>query len=660
MKTTNYNVISTLLLLACIQLSSFAQSPHAFNYQGVARDQHGNPISKQAISIKIAILPEANAKESEYAELHNIQTNEFGLYNLQIGKGTQIKGQFEAIKWELGNKYIQVSLGTGDDNQYIELGTTQLLSVPFAMYANKAGIVRGDGDKTRTGNVTSNVTHSVSDNNFVPKFTAFNTIGKSRLFDNGTSFGIGTSTPASGTTMHMLTTTGNIEHLRMQNTNSTGFGKFMLYNDVSTNYATFTKYGSNFAGGYPGVASMFPHANMLAFGNNLGPFILANNGNVGIGIVTSGTTKLYFNAQQNSGYLGLGGSFLPSANVHIGHTSSGDTLRITNVTTGHLKTDGLEIRNTGNAATILNLENSSLSLGTNNNQILELTNTGQATFSGQIQVSGGNPGLGKVLSSDANGLATWQNQTLSSLVQGNNPGDVLVWNGSSWVSTPKCNLFTYFYRDADGDGFGDKFSPILGCAAIPGYVTDSTDCNDNDININPNKIWFQDNDSDGYGVTGITILSCTQPSGYAALSSDCDDNNFARNPGAFELCNTIDDNCDFIVDEGYNLLTNINNCGSCGHVCNLPHANEMCVNGSCEILSCTAGFMDVNGISLDGCEVNLSTHCVINSQVFANGATNPSNQCQQCNTSLNSTNWSNKPNGTSCSGGNCFNGTCVP
>ncbi|MCC7029220.1 MAG: hypothetical protein IT257_02870, partial [Chitinophagaceae bacterium] len=115
-----------------------------------------------------------------------------------------------------------------------------------------------------------------------------------------------------------------------------------------------------------GVASMFPYANMLAFGNNLGPFLLANNGNVGIGIVTAGTTKLYFNAQQNSGYLGIGGSALPAANVHFNNNTTGDTLRITNSTTGHLATDGLEIRNTGNAASITNLEASTLSLGSSN------------------------------------------------------------------------------------------------------------------------------------------------------------------------------------------------------------------------------------------------------------------------------------------------------
>jgi hypothetical protein len=180
-----------------------------------------------------------------------------------------------------------------------------------------------------------------------------------------------------------------------------------MYNDISSNYATFTKYGSAYPGGYPGIASLFPYANMLAFGNNLGPFMLANNGNVGIGIVSGGSTVLKFNAQQASGYIGIGGNAMPVSNVHFNNSSTGDTIIITNATTGHTAADGLQISNTGNAATIMNKENSSLTLGTNNAPRLTLTAAGNTELSGQIKIAGGTPGAGKVLTSDANGLATW-------------------------------------------------------------------------------------------------------------------------------------------------------------------------------------------------------------------------------------------------------------
>ena len=94
---------------------------------------------------------------------------------------------------------------------------------------------------------------------------------------------------------------------------------------------------------------------------------------------------------------------------------------------------------------------------------------------------------------------------LSSLISGNATDDVLIWNGTQWIVTAKCSLFSYYFRDKDGDGYGDKFLPVYGCTILPGFVADST---------------------------------------------DCDDNNVAKNPGTAEICNGIDDNCNGIIDEG--------------------------------------------------------------------------------------------------------------
>ncbi len=70
----------------------------------------------------------------------------------------------------------------------------------------------------------------------------------------------------------------------------------------------------------------------------------------------------------------------------------------------------------------------------------------------------------------------------------------------------------------------------------------------------------------------------------------------------FEVCNNVDDDCDGMVDEGYDTQTDPQNCGSCGNVCNLPHANAACSAGGCVIGSCQAGYHDNNGIAADGCE----------------------------------------------------------
>lgn len=80
-----------------------------------------------------------------------------------------------------------------------------------------------------------------------------------------------------------------------------------------------------------------------------------------------------------------------------------------------------------------------------------------------------------------------------------------------------------FYADADGDGFGDPAADSLDCAAPQGYVSDNTDCNDNNADENPNAVWYLDGDNDGFGDAVMDSVSCTQPVGYVSNATDCND-----------------------------------------------------------------------------------------------------------------------------------------
>ncbi|MBL7773372.1 MAG: hypothetical protein JNM95_10965, partial [Chitinophagaceae bacterium] len=479
-------------------LSTFAQVPQKFNYQGVARTEQGDPIKNQNLKLKIAVLPTEDATVSEYEEIQTVKTNEFGLYTLQIGNGEAVLGDMKTVKWETGNKYIRVAIDPKGGNDFTVIGTSQLLSVPYAIYADKAGLARetvgGHTGDTRSGAVSTSAT-GTGTVNYLTKFTAANTIYNSQIFDNGTNIGIGTAAPLSR--MHITTSAGNQEHLRMENLSSTSWGKFIFYNDVNANYHTFTKYGSAVAGNYGGASTLFPYANLLVFGSNNSPTVMANGHNIGFATVNGGTAYFKFIGMQSTGNVGLGGNSTPITSIHINRTdATGDTVKITNNTTGHTATDGLDIRTTGNTAQIINRENSTLALGTNNAVGLTMdaannigigtatpgtkfdvngntyvsgtkymfltgtsnadkmlwshspaystygiqyqdatdrlnflaagttvlgvdlgsyrvgigTNTPATTLdvNGTIKISGGTPGAGKVLTSDATGLASWQ------------------------------------------------------------------------------------------------------------------------------------------------------------------------------------------------------------------------------------------------------------
>ena len=108
-------------------------------------------------------------------------------------------------------------------------------------------------------------------------------------------------------------------------------------------------------------------------------------------------------------------------------------------------------------------------------------------------------------------------------------------------------VVTYF-EDADGDGFGNGAVMLDSCTEIAGFVTDNTDCDDNNPDVNPSATELRYNGLDD-DCNPITLDDDIDEDGFN-LADDCDDNNPDVNPEADEICNNIDDNCNQLVDEG--------------------------------------------------------------------------------------------------------------
>jgi M6 family metalloprotease-like protein len=146
-------------------------------------------------------------------------------------------------------------------------------------------------------------------------------------------------------------------------------------------------------------------------------------------------------------------------------------------------------------------------------------------------------------------------------------------SSSMSVDVDACSLNT-FYRDFDGDTYGDANNTIKNCSSTPpaGYVSDSTDCDDADAGVNPGtaeicdgldndcqlgidnglpaNTYYRDGDGDGYGDLAISIQACAAPVGYVNNSDDCDDTKPGVNPGATEICDGIDNDCINGIDDG--------------------------------------------------------------------------------------------------------------
>ena len=131
-------VLIALIVLGCFY--TVAQVPQGFNYQAVARDGDNAILANAALEVKIGLLQGSETGTLIWEETHSVTTNDLGLFTLMIGDTTATysggsAATFADINWTLGSYYVKVEVNDGSG--YVDMGSAEILSVPYALYAEE-------------------------------------------------------------------------------------------------------------------------------------------------------------------------------------------------------------------------------------------------------------------------------------------------------------------------------------------------------------------------------------------------------------------------------------------------------------------------------------------------------------------------------------------
>jgi hypothetical protein len=136
-------ILLSLVVAVTLSLSSFGQAPEGFKYQAVVRDAGNTILNNQVVGLRMTIQQGSIGGITVYSETFAPTTNMYGLVNLEVGNGTVISGTFANIDWSAGPYFMETAVDITGGTNYSVMGTSQLMSVPYALYAKTSGNGQG-------------------------------------------------------------------------------------------------------------------------------------------------------------------------------------------------------------------------------------------------------------------------------------------------------------------------------------------------------------------------------------------------------------------------------------------------------------------------------------------------------------------------------------
>ncbi len=138
--------LQVFLIILCLSISGvFAQAPEKLSYQAIVRNSNSMVLANTNISMRVSILKTSANGTAVYVETQTPTTNANGLVSIEIGAGTKVSGTFNTINWANNIYFIKTEIDIAGGSSYNITGTSQLISVPYALHAKTAEKITGDG-----------------------------------------------------------------------------------------------------------------------------------------------------------------------------------------------------------------------------------------------------------------------------------------------------------------------------------------------------------------------------------------------------------------------------------------------------------------------------------------------------------------------------------